>query len=291
MATSPSARRCRRFQGVAQVLIFGSQKFAIRVQADPEAAAARGLSLDDIRNAVAKANSTTPVGTLNGPTRISPCRPGQLRKAIDYKQIVVAYRNGAPVKLDEVANIYDSVENDKTRPGSTASAASYWPSSTQPDANTVAVVDAVKAKLPYLREQIPPPQPQRDERPVDLDPPVGTDVEVHTGITIALVALVIFLFLRSAAGPHSGAGRADLADRHAAVDVRVRLLDRQHLAAGLTLAVGFVVDDAIVMLENIVRHIEDGMPPFEAALAGRREIGFTIVSITPRWLRCSCRSC
>ena len=114
MATSPSGRRCRKFPAWRRSLIYGAQKFAIRVQADPEAAAARGLSLDDIRTAVSRANSSTPVGTLNGPKQdVALQASGQMDKAVDYSKIVVAWRNGSPVKLDEVAKIYDSVENDK----------------------------------------------------------------------------------------------------------------------------------------------------------------------------------
>src|SRR6202011_3303367 len=143
--------------GVAQVTIFGAQKFAIRVQADPEAAAARGLSLEDIRAAVSRANSSTPVGTLNGPKQdISLQASGQMDKAIDYRQVVVAWRNGSPVKLDEVAKIYDSVENDKIATWFNGERAIVLAIQKQPDANTVAVVDSVLAKLPALRAQIPP---------------------------------------------------------------------------------------------------------------------------------------
>ena len=143
--------------GVAQVLIYGAQKFAIRVQADPEAAAARGLSLDDIRTAVSRANSSTPVGTLNGPKQdVALQASGQMDKAADYSKIVVAWRNGSPVKLDEVARIYDSVENDKIATWLNGERAVVLAIQKQPDANTVAVVDAVLAKLPALRAQIPP---------------------------------------------------------------------------------------------------------------------------------------
>src|SRR5216117_898621 len=144
--------------GVAQVLIFGAQKFAIRVQADPEAAAARGLSLEDIRAAVARANSSTPVGTLNGPKQdVALQASGQMDKAADYHQIVVAWRNGSPVKLDEVARIYDSVENDKIASWLNDERSIVLGIQKQPDANTVAVVDSLLAKLPALRAQIPPP--------------------------------------------------------------------------------------------------------------------------------------
>ncbi len=272
-----------QIQGVAQVLIFGSQKFAVRVQADPEATAARGLSLDDVRSAVAKANSTTPVGNLNGPDQnITLQASGQLRKADDYKQIVVAYRNGAPVKLDEVAKIYDSVENDKTATWFNTDRAIVLAIFKQPDANTVAVVDAVKAKLPSLREEVPPSVKINVtmDRSISIRQSVS-DVEETLTIAIILVVLVIFLFLRSAAAtlipalavPISLIGTCALMY---AFDFSINNMT----LLALTLSVGFVVDDAIVMLENIVRHIEHGMKPYEAALKGSREIGFTIISIT-----------
>src|SRR5256714_1550387 len=143
--------------GVAQVSIYGAQKFAIRVQADPEAAAARGLSLEDIRAAVARANSSTPVGTLNGPKQdVALQASGQMDKAADYRQVVVAWRNGSPVKLEEVARIYDSVENDKIASWLNDERAIVLAIQKQPDANTVAGVESVFAGLADLRAQIPP---------------------------------------------------------------------------------------------------------------------------------------
>src|SRR4051794_33078898 len=269
--------------GVAQVLIFGAQKFAIRVQADPEAAAARGLSLNDIRNAVSRANSSTPVGTLNGPKQdVALQASGQMDKAIDYSKVVVAWRNGSPVKLDEVAKIYDSVENDKIATWLNDERAVVLAIQKQPDANTVAVVDSVLAKLPVLRAQIPPSVSINVmmDRSISIRQAVA-DVEETLLIAVALVILVIFLFLRSVpatcipalAVPVSPVGPFALLVAPAYSINNMTLL-------ALTLSVGFVVDDAIVMLENIVRHIEGGMRPFEAALKGSREIGFTIVSIT-----------
>ena len=272
-----------QIQGVAQVLIFGSQKFAIRVQADPEASAARGLSLDDIRNAVARANSTTPVGNLNGPDQnVTLQASGQLTKAADYKQIVVAYRNGNPIKLDEVAKIYDSVENDKIATWFNDDRAIVLAIFKQPDANTVATVDAVKAKLPSLREGIPPSVEINvtSDRSISIRQSV-TDVEETLTIAIILVVMVIFLFLRSAAATliPALAVPISLIGTCAMMYAFDFSINNMTLLA-LTLSVGFVVDDAIVMLENIVRHIEHGMKPYEAALKGAREIGFTIVSIT-----------
>ncbi len=269
--------------GVAQVLIYGAQKFAVRVQADPEAAAARGLSMEDIRAAVTRANSSTPVGTLNGPKQdIALQASGQLDKAADYRQVVVAWRNGSPVKLDEVARIYDSVENDKIATWFNGTRSIVLAIQKQPDANTVAVVDAVRARLPTLRAQIPPSVTMN----VTLDRSVSiresvTDVEETLLIAIGLVIVVIFLFLRSASATFIPALAVPISlfGTCAVMYVLDYSINNMTLLA-LTLSVGFVVDDAIVMLENIVRHIEEGMKPYEAALKGAREIGFTILSIT-----------
>jgi HAE1 family hydrophobic/amphiphilic exporter-1 len=269
--------------GVAQVLIYGAQKFAVRVQADPEAAAARGLSMEDIRAAVTRANSSTPVGTLNGPKQdIALQASGQLDKAADYRQVVVAWRNGSPVKLDEVAKVYDSVENDKIATWFNGTRSIVLAIQKQPDANTVAVVDAVRARLPSLRAQIPPSVTMNVtlDRSVSIRESVA-DVEETLLIAIGLVIVVIFLFLRSASATFIPALAVPISlfGTCAVMYVLDYSINNMTLLA-LTLSVGFVVDDAIVMLENIVRHIERGMKPYEAALKGAREIGFTILSIT-----------
>ncbi len=272
-----------QIQGVAQVVIFGSQKFAIRVQADPEAAAARGISLEDIRTAVSRANSSTPVGTLNGPKQdVALQASGQMDKAAEYRHVIVAWRNGSPVRLDEVARIYDSVENDKIATWFNGTRAIVLAIYKQPDANTVAVVDGVLAKLPSLRAQIPPSVQVQVamDRSVSIRQSVS-DVEETLLIAVSLVILVIFLFLRSASATliPALAVPISLCGTFAVMYMLDFSINNMTLLA-LTLSVGFVVDDAIVMLENIVRHIEHGMRPFEAALKGAREIGFTIISIT-----------
>src|SRR6266567_2626743 len=269
--------------GVAQVNIYGAQKFAIRVQADPQAAAARGLSLEDIRAAVARANSSTPVGTLNGPKQdVALQASGQMDKAIDYRQIVVAWRNGSPVKLDEVARIYDSVENDKIASWLNDERSIVLGIQKQPDANTVAVVDSLLAKLPALRAQVPPPVDISVlmDRSISIRQAVS-DVEETLLIAVALVILVIFLFLRSASATFIPALAVPISlfGTCAAMYALDYSINNMTLLA-LTLSVGFVVDDAIVMLENIIRHIEHGMQPYEAALKGAKEIGFTIIAIT-----------
>jgi HAE1 family hydrophobic/amphiphilic exporter-1 len=272
-----------QIQGVAQVVIFGSQKFAIRVQADPEAAAARGISLEDVRAAVSRANSSTPVGTLNGPKQdVALQASGQMDKAADYRHVIVAWRNGSPVRLDEIAKVYDSVENDKTATWFNGARAIVLAIYRQPDANTVAVVDGVLAKLPALRAQIPPSVKigVTMDRSQSIRQSV-TDVEETLLIAIGLVILVIFLFLRSASATliPALAVPISLCGTFAVMYMLDFSVNNMTLLA-LTLSVGFVVDDAIVMLENIVRHIEHGMRPYEAALKGAREIGFTIISIT-----------
>ncbi|TWC06839.1 HAE1 family hydrophobic/amphiphilic exporter-1 [Bradyrhizobium macuxiense] len=269
--------------GVAQVLIYGAQKFAIRVQADPEAAAARSVSMEDIRAAVSRANSSTPVGTLNGPKQdVALQASGQMDKAADYRQIYVAWRNGSPVRLDDIARVYDSVENDKIATWMNDERAIVLAIQKQPDANTVAVVDAVLAKLPSLRAAIPPSVTMQVmmDRSISIRQAVS-DVEETLLIAIALVILVIFLFLRSASATFIPALAVPISlfGTCAAMYALDYSINNMTLLA-LTLSVGFVVDDAIVMLENIVRHIEHGMKPFEAALKGAREIGFTIISIT-----------
>jgi HAE1 family hydrophobic/amphiphilic exporter-1 len=277
------AQTLSQIAGVAQVQVWGSQKFAVRVQADSEAAAARGLSLEDIRNAVARANSTTPVGNLNGPSQnISLQASGQLENAEAYRDVVVAWRNGTPVKLTEVARVYDSVENDKTASWMNGDRAIVLAIQKQTDANTVAVVDAVKQRLPVLRAQIPPS--------ISLVPTMDRSISIRQSvfdvgetlvIAVILVIFVIFLFLRSTVATMIPALAIpiSLLGTCAAMYLLGFSINNMTLLA-LTLSIGFVVDDAIVMLENIVRHIENGMRPYEAALKGAREIGFTIVSIT-----------
>ncbi|MFN3658961.1 MAG: efflux RND transporter permease subunit [Pseudolabrys sp.] len=269
--------------GVAQVLVYGAQKFAVRVQVDPQAAAARNISLDEVRSVVAKANSSAPVGTLQGPERtLTLLATGAMEKASAYRDVVVAYRNGAPIKLSEIANVVDSVENNRIATWFNDSRAIVLAIQRQPDANTVEVVDLVRGKLPQMRAQIPPAiqmQPLFD-RSISIRDAVY-DVQETLAIAIALVILVIFLFLRkvSATVIPALAVPISLIGTCAAMYAFGFSINNMTLLA-LTLSVGFVVDDAIVMLENIVRHVEGGMRPFEAALKGSREIGFTIISIT-----------
>jgi len=269
--------------GVAQVLVYGSQKFAVRVQVDPVAAAARNISLDDVRTVLAKANSNTPVGTLSGPERnVTLLASGAMRHASDYKDVIAAWRNGAPIKLTEIANVIDSVENDKIASWFNNERAVVLAIQRQPDANTVDVVDSIKARLPQFRAQVPPSIRMETllDRSISIRNAVAA-VQETLVIAFCLVILVIFLFLRSATATliPALAVPISLIGTCAAMYAFGFSINNMTLLA-LTLSVGFVVDDAIVMLENIVRHIEGGMRPFEAALKGAREISFTIVSIT-----------
>src|SRR5215210_5402021 len=277
------AQQISQLPGVAQVLIYGAQKFAVRVQVDPLAAAARNISLDEIRTVISRTNSNTPVGTLNGPQQsITLTALGAMDKAPDYRKVVVAYRNGAPVKLEEVARVIEGVENDRTASWFNNDRAIILAIQRQPDANVVAVVDAVRSRLPQFRAQIPPAIRMEvlNDRSISVRESVA-DVQETLLIAVALVVLVIFLFLRTVSATiiPALAVPVSLIGTCAVMYAFGFSLNNMTLLA-LTLSVGFVVDDAIVMLENIVRHIEGGMRPFEAALKGAREIGFTIVSIT-----------
>ena len=269
--------------GVAQVNIFGAKRFAVRVRADPAALAARNLSLDELRAALAAANANTPVGTLEGPRQILTLQANkQLQNAAEYQDLIVSVKGGNPVRLRDVAQVEDSFETLKSSANFNGETSITVAIQRQPDANTVAVVDAVKAKLPGFRAQMP--QSVRinvvNDRSVSIRDALH-DVTLTMLGTIGLVVLVIFLFLRRFVAtviptlslPVSLLGALAMLWAFGYTIDNISLL-------GLTLAVGLVVDDAIVMLENIMRHVERGEPPFQAALRGSREVGFTILSIS-----------
>src|SRR5712672_778969 len=277
------AQQISQLPGIAQVVVYGAQKFAVRVQVDPVAAAARNISLEDIRSVVTKTNSNTPVGTLNGPKQsVTLTASAAMTKAEEYRKVVVAYRNGAPVYLDQVARVVDGVENDKIASWFNDNRAVVLAIQRQPDANTVAVVDLVRNRLPQYRAMVPPSINMEvlNDRSISIRDSVE-DVQVTLAIAVGLVIAVIFLFLRTVSATiiPALAVPVSLIGTCAAMYVFGFSINNMTLLA-LTLSVGFVVDDAIVMLENIVRHVEGGMRPFEAALKGAREIGFTIISIT-----------
>jgi len=269
--------------GVAQVQIFGQQKYAVRISVDPDKAAGRGMTLGDVGSAITAANTNTPVGTVLGTKQnITLQASGQMENAEAFRRLVVSYRNGSPVRLDEIATIQDSVENNQVAAWYNGERAVILAVYRQSDANTVDVIDQIRAKLPTYQAQLPPTIKVNvlNDRSISIRESVH-DVQFTLGLSIVLVILVIFMFLKtlSATIIPALALPVSLVGTFAFMYLFGYSIDNISLLA-LTLAVGFVVDDAIVMLENIVRHIEEGMKPFEAALKGAREIGFTIISIT-----------
>ena len=282
-AQSILAQRISMVNGVAQVDVFGSQKYAIRVQVDPSQLAVRQIGIDDVVTAIQRGNVDLPVGTLDAPSRAyTLVSDGQLLNAGAFQSLVVTYRNGAPVRIQDIGKAIDSVENNRVASWFKEKRAVVLGIQRQPGANVVEVVDAVKELLPGLRAQIP--------QSIDLElffdrtqsiRESAHDVQLTLIGTIFLVIFVIFLFLRnfSATIIPSLAVPMSIVGTFAVMYLLDYSLNNLSLMA-LTLAVGFVVDDAIVVLENIVRHMEEGDKPYEAAVKGAQEIGFTIVSMT-----------
>jgi HAE1 family hydrophobic/amphiphilic exporter-1 len=282
-ADTTVAQRLSTVNGVAQVQIFGAQKYAVRVQLDPGALAARGIGLDEVEQALRQSNPNVPTGTLQGPERAFTVETtGTPTEAAAFRPLIVAYREGAPVRLEELGRVIDSVENDEVASWYNGTRAVVLAVQRQPGTNTVAVVDGVKRLLPAIRAEIP--------AAVSLDLVFDRseairesvfDVQVTLGLAIALVVLVIFLFLRNVSATliPSAALPMSLIGTFTVMYFLGHSLDNLSLMA-LTLSVGFVVDDAIVVLENVVRHVEEGRDRLAAALQGAREIGFTIVSMT-----------
>lgn len=281
------AQRISMVSGVAQVLVFGSQKYAVRIQVDPRELASRNMGIDEIEAAIRTANVNLPTGVLQGPTqRFTVQATGQLTSAEQYKPVIVTYRNGAPVRLEDVARVVDSVEDDLSASWfgeqERRQRAIVLAVQRQPGTNTVQVASAVKALLPQLKEFLPPAAELRIlfDRSQSIRESVH-EVQFTMVLALALVVLAIFVFLRdpSATLIPSLALPVSLVGTFAFMYPLGFSIDNLSLLA-LTLSIGFVVDDAIVMLENIVRHRELGQPPFEAALVGSRQIGFTILSMT-----------
>jgi HAE1 family hydrophobic/amphiphilic exporter-1 len=277
------AQRLSMVTGVAQVNVFGSQKFAVRVDLDPQQLASRQIGIDQVAQAIASANVNRPTGTLFGPDRNYVIQAsGQLLDADMYNAITVAWRHGSPVRLNEVAHVYAGVENERNAGWYNGARTIYLAIQRQPGTNTVEVVDRIKALLPDLEHQLPASVQLRvrSDRAVPIRESVD-DVKFTLGLTVCLVVLVIFLFLRNVSATiiPSLALPFSIVGTFAVMYVLGYSLDNLSLMA-LTLSVGFVVDDAIVMLENIVRHMEMGKPRLQAALDGSKEISFTIVSMT-----------
>ncbi len=269
--------------GVAQVNIFGQKRFAVRVRVQPDALTARNISLDELNTALRAANVNTPVGTLDGPKQTLTLQANkQLRNAVEFGELIVSNRSGNPVRLRDVALVEDSFETVKTSASVNGETAISLAILRQPDANTVKVVDAVRAQLPIFQAQLP--QSVRmttlNDRSVSIRDALR-DVTLTMLGTVVLVVGVIFLFLRriTATVIPTLSLPVSLVGAIALLWALGYTLDNISLL-GITLAVGLVVDDAIVMLENIMRHVEEGVPPFQAALRGSREVGFTILSIS-----------
>ncbi len=277
------AQRISMVNGVAQVTVLGAQTYAVRVQLDPDKMASRSIGIDEVQDALARGNVNLPTGTLYGRHQAFIVQAnGQLMKAADYRPLIVAYRQGRPVRLEELGRVIDSVQNDKVASWFNNTRGIVLLIQRQPGVNTVQVVDQIHKLMPVLRAQLPAGVALETvyDRSQSIRESVG-DVQFTLFLTICLVVMVTFFFLRnlSATVIPSLALPMSLIGTFAAMYLLGYSVDNLSLMA-MTLSVGFVVDDAIVMLENIVRHMEAGEAPLAAALKGSREIGFTIISMT-----------
>ncbi len=277
------AQRLSTVDGVAQVNVYGAAKYAVRVQLDPKALATRSLGIDEVAAAIAAGNVNLPTGILWGPHRAYTVQAtGQLQDATAFRPLVIAYRNGAPVRLQDVGHVLDDVQDNKSAAWYNGSRSIVLAIQRQPGANTVEVAGRVRTVMANLRQLLPGAVDLelRFDRSDSIRASLA-DVKFTLFLTLALVVLVIFLFLRnlSATVIPSLALPFSLVGTFAVMYALNYSLDNLSMMA-LTLSVGFVVDDAIVMLENIVRHMEKGTPPLQAAFAGSREVGFTILSMT-----------
>ncbi len=277
------AQRISQVTGVAQVQVFGSQKYAVRVKADPQSLAAKGIGIDEVAQALRQSNSNLPTGALWGADRTYTVQTnGPILRAAGFRPTIIAYRNGQPVRLDEVASVEDGVENDKTAAWFGDQRAIILAIQRQPGTNTVAVAEAVRGLIPTFRAKLP----ASVELQILFDRSETVKASVHDVqttllLTLVLVVLVIFVFLRNVSSTviPSLALPLSILGTFIVMMGAGYSLDNLSLMA-LTLAVGFVVDDAIVVLENIVRHLEMGKSAVAAAIDGSREIGFTVVSMT-----------
>ncbi|MDQ2962952.1 MAG: efflux RND transporter permease subunit [Pseudomonadota bacterium] len=277
------AQQISTISGVAQVQVYGSQQYAVRIQLDPNALATRGIALTEVEQAIASSNVNLPTGTLYGREKATSIQAtGQLMTAQAYAPLIVAYRNGAPVRLSEVGRVFDSVQNDKIAAWHNGTRGIMLGVQRQPGTNTIEIVDAIKKILPTFESQLPPAiqLTMFYDRSVPIRNGVH-DVQQSLLLALGLVVTVIFVFLRSATATiiPSLALPLSIVGTFAVMYAFNYSLDNLSLMA-LTLCVGFVVDDAIVMLENITRHMEMGKSRMQATLDGSKEVGFTIVSMT-----------
>jgi len=277
------AQKISQLPGVGLVSLSGGQRPAVRIQANPAALAAYGLSLEDLRTAISNANVNQAKGSFDGPARASTIDANdQLRSADEYRSLIVAYRGGAPIRLSDVAQAVDGAENVRLAAWANEAPGIIVNIQRQPGANVIEVVDRVKALLPQLRDTLPGSVDvaQLTDRTVTIRASVH-DVQFELMLAVALVVMVIFLFLRSlsATAIPSVAVPLSLVGTFGVMYLAGFSINNLTLMA-LTIATGFVVDDAIVMIENISRYIEEGDTPLQAALKGSEQIGFTIISLT-----------
>jgi HAE1 family hydrophobic/amphiphilic exporter-1 len=282
-AETTVAQRISMISGVAQVQVNGAQKYAVRARLDPRALASRQIGIDEVVNGIRSGNVNLPTGLLKASQKTYTIEAnGQLMNAAQFSKLIVAYRNGNPVRLEDLGTVYDSVENDRVASWFDGNRSIGLAVQRQPGTNTVQVVDDVKKVLPSLVAQMPAAIRMEIiyDRSASIRDSVN-DVKFTLMLTMALVVMVIFLFLRNVSATiiPSLALPMSVIGTFSVMYLLGFSLDNMSMMA-LTLAVGFVVDDAIVMLENIVRHMEMGKPPMQAALEGAREIGFTILSMT-----------
>ena len=277
------AQRLSMIDGVAQVSVFGSQKYAVRISVDPSRLAANGIGIDTLQQAIANANVNLATGSINGNRQLlQVSSDGQLQRAAQYNDLIVAYRNGAPIRLSALGHASDGVQNDQVASWFNGKRAVVLAIDRQPGSNTVATVDRIRAVLPQFEATLPPSiklgvlYDRSDSIRASVD-----DVQYTLLLAGVLVVLVIYLFLGNASATliPALALPVSVIGTFGVMYALGYSLDNLSLLA-LTLVVGFVVDDAIVMLENVVRHVESGMDPYEASLKGAGEIGFTIFSMT-----------
>ncbi len=282
-AEQTMARRVSMVSGVAQVQVFGAQKYAVRIQADPAKLAAHQVDLEQVRTSLASGSVNLPAGSLYGYTKAYTVQSNsQLTSAAQFAQLIVTYKNGSPLRLNELGNVFDSVSDTKTRFWINGHQSVVLAVKKQPGTNTVQVADAVKALLPVMKASMPAGIVIGKSFDVSQNIRESiSDVKFTLVVTICLVIGVIFFFLRnvSATMIPSLAVPLSLLGTFAAMKLLGFTIDMLSMMA-MTLSVGFVVDDAIVMLENIVRHMEMGKPRMQAAIEGAREVAFTIVSMT-----------
>jgi multidrug efflux pump len=283
LADTRLAQKISQLPGVGLVSLSGGQRPAVRVQADPRKLAAYGLNLDDLRTTLGSANVNTPKGNFDGPSRAYTINANdQLKSADEYRSLIVAYKDGAPVRLSDVADVVDATENNRLAAWMNSTPAIIVNIQRQPGANVIEVVDRIKALLPQLQASLPSAVDVKilTDRTTTIRASVR-DVEYELTLSIILVVLVIFVFLRSARATliPSLSVPLSLVGTLGVMYLFGFSLDNLSLMA-LTIATGFVVDDAIVVIENIARYVEEGDTPLQAALKGSQQIGFTIISLT-----------